>query len=205
MLDGVSTMDTGNNGQMLQINVDAIAEVEVLTQGYQAEYGRASGLQISASPRAARTSSADRSTTSSATPTGTRTRWANQQNGHPKAVSKQRDWGYTLGGPVGKPGGDNKLFFFYAHEFRPRTTGGRHQPFPRADARSSARGLLAVARQQRCAGQPDPRSVHRPAVHGGDTRGCFQDGGVLGRIPQNRLYPLGLNILNLWPLPNARA
>ena len=24
-----------------------------------------------------------------------------------------------MGGPVGKPGGNNKLFFFYSHEFRP--------------------------------------------------------------------------------------
>ena len=48
MMDGVSTMDTGNNGQMLQMNVESIAEVKVLTQGYQAEYGRSSGLQITA-------------------------------------------------------------------------------------------------------------------------------------------------------------
>jgi hypothetical protein len=26
---------------------------------------------------------------------------------------------------------------------------------------------------------------------------------VLGRIPQNCLYDTGLNILKLWPLPNA--
>ena len=48
MMDGVSTMDTGNNGQLLQMNVEAIAEVKVLTSGYQAEYGRSSGLQITA-------------------------------------------------------------------------------------------------------------------------------------------------------------
>ena len=36
-----------------------------------------------------------------------------------------------------------------------------------------------------------------------DTRGCFQDGGVLGRIPQNRVYQLGLNILKTYPAPNA--
>ena len=48
MMDGVSTMDTGNNGQLIQMNVEAIAEVKVLTQGYQAEFGRSSGLQISA-------------------------------------------------------------------------------------------------------------------------------------------------------------
>ena len=26
---------------------------------------------------------------------------------------------------------------------------------------------------------------------------------MLGRIPSNRLYQTGINILNLWPLPNA--
>ena len=47
-MDGVAIMDTGNNGQMLQTNVEAIAEVKILTSGYQAEYGRSSGLQITA-------------------------------------------------------------------------------------------------------------------------------------------------------------
>ena len=33
MMDGVSTMDTGNNGQLISMNVDSIAEVKVLTAG----------------------------------------------------------------------------------------------------------------------------------------------------------------------------
>ena len=48
VMDGVSVVDTGNNSQMLQLNVEAIAEVKVLTANYQAEYGRSSGLQITA-------------------------------------------------------------------------------------------------------------------------------------------------------------
>ena len=48
MMDGISAMDTGNNGQMLSMNIESIGEVKVLTQGYQAEYGRSSGLQITA-------------------------------------------------------------------------------------------------------------------------------------------------------------
>ena len=47
-MDGVATMDTGNNAPLLPLNVEAIAEVKVLTSNYQAEYGRASGLQITA-------------------------------------------------------------------------------------------------------------------------------------------------------------
>ena len=41
-------MDTGNNQPVLFLNLEAIAEVKVLTSGYQAEYGRASGMQITA-------------------------------------------------------------------------------------------------------------------------------------------------------------
>jgi len=48
MMDGISAMDTGNNGQMLSMNIESIGEVKILTQGYQAEYGRSSGLQITA-------------------------------------------------------------------------------------------------------------------------------------------------------------
>ena len=48
MMNGISAMDTGNNGQMLSLNIESIGEVKVLTQGYQAEYGRSSGLQITA-------------------------------------------------------------------------------------------------------------------------------------------------------------
>ena len=40
----------------------------------------------------------------------------------PDPHTDQKTLGYTLGGPVGKPGGANKLFFFYAHEYRPQTT-----------------------------------------------------------------------------------
>src|SRR2546430_1507500 len=45
MIDGISAMDTGNNGQMLHMNVDAIGEMRILPQGYQAEYDRSSGVQ----------------------------------------------------------------------------------------------------------------------------------------------------------------
>ena len=46
MMDGISAMDTGNNGQMIAMNTEAVAEVKVLTQAYQAEYGRSSGIQV---------------------------------------------------------------------------------------------------------------------------------------------------------------
>jgi hypothetical protein len=44
-------------------------------------------------------------------------------NGNPKAYLRQKDMGFTLGGPIGKPGRENnKLFFFFSDEFDPRST-----------------------------------------------------------------------------------
>jgi hypothetical protein len=36
----------------------------------------------------------------------------NIKNGDPKPKTSTKTLGYTIGGPVGKPGGDNKLVFF---------------------------------------------------------------------------------------------
>jgi hypothetical protein len=127
MIDGAVTVDTGGNQQLLQLNTDAIAEVRVLTSGYQAEFGRGSGLQISAV-----TKSGTNRFHGSAYELAQRTRWnsvpwVNQQNGTRPSVNDNDTFGFTLGGPVGRPGGTNKLFFFYAHEFRPSNSGGATQ------------------------------------------------------------------------------
>ena len=46
MLDGVSSINTGGNQPGIELNLDSIAEVKVLTNAYQAEYGRSSGIQV---------------------------------------------------------------------------------------------------------------------------------------------------------------
>src|SRR6476646_4990436 len=128
-MDGVSTMDTGSNRAIIDLNVESIAEVKVLVSNYQAEYGRSSGLQITAV-----TKSGTNRFRGSVYAVEHNSDWysnskTNQLNGDPKAVLKERDWGYSLGGPIGKPGGANKLFFFYSQEFSPRTAGNDVQRF----------------------------------------------------------------------------
>jgi hypothetical protein len=202
-MDGISTMDTGSNTALLQMNTESIAEVKLLVSGYQAEYGRSSGLQVMAVTKSGtnrfrgsfydieRNSDWDKNSKS------------NILNGLPKTPSRQRDAGYSIGGPIGKPGGNNKLFFFNAVEFRPRTGGGNQQLF---------RVPTALERQGDFSQTLDNNGNLYPFIKDPLLTGtcsaasqvaCFRDGGVLGRIPQGRLYQPGLAILNMYPMPTG--
>ncbi len=118
-VDGSSLMDNGSNATLnVYPNVDAIAETEVLTSNYGAQYGRnASGTVLSQ------------------TKSGTehfhgdvfeflRNDAFNARNYFETSVPtyKKHDYGFTVGGPlfipkVYKPA-TNKTFFFYSQEWR---------------------------------------------------------------------------------------
>jgi len=207
MMDGISAMDTGNNGQMLNMNVDAIGEVKILTQGYQAEYGRSSGLQITAVTKSGtnqfRGSAYDIQTNSDWDSNS----WVNIANGDPKPKTSTKTLGYTIGGPVGKPGGNNKLFFFYSHEYRPVTAAINNGNPLRIRVPTAAERAGDFSQTRDNTGQIF-NLIHDPLSSlpctAANTAGCFADGGVLGKIPANRLYPIGQSILNRYPLPNVQ-
>jgi Carboxypeptidase regulatory-like domain len=202
-MDGISTMDTGSNTVMLQMNTESIAEVKLLVSGYQAEYGRSSGLQVMAV-----TKSGTNQFRGSFYDVERNSDWdsnskQNVLNGLPKTVSKQRDIGYSIGGPIGKPGGRNKLFFFNSAEFRPRTAGNDQQIF-RMPTELERRGDFSQTVDVNGAPYPYIKDPQLPGACNATTQaGCFADGGVVGRIPQNRLYQPGLALLNMWPLPGG--
>ena len=148
MMDGVSTMDIASNRPTLQMNVESIGEVKVVSSSYQAEYGRSSGVQVIAV-----TKSGTNQFRGSVYDVERNSQWnansrVNVLNGDPKPSIRERDWGYSIGGPIGKPGASNRLFFFYALSSRRDRTADRLS----ASAfrlRSNGRRLLAIHRQQR--------------------------------------------------------
>ena len=189
MMDGISAMDTGNNGQMLAMNVESIAEVKVLTSGYQAEYGRSSGLQITAVTKSGTNRFAGSLYDIEDNSAWNTNSWQNTENGSAKPLGKQRTWGYSIGGPVGRPGGDNKLFFFYSHEYRPSQSGGNldRLRLPTALERQgdfsqslNNNGVLIGALKSPLTGLPYENNV----------------------IPAEELYAPGMAILNMYPMPN---
>src|SRR6478672_10798054 len=117
-IDGVTSVDTGNNGNGVTLTVDAVQEVKVMTTSYQAEYGRSAGAQISAVTKSGTQQFrgslyADRRKDDLNANT-----WLNNSKGLPKQKINQSDQGYTVGGPVGRPNGRSKLFFFVNQEFQ---------------------------------------------------------------------------------------
>ncbi len=205
MMDGISAMDTGNNGQMISMNIESIAEVKILTQGYQAEYGRSSGLQITAVSKSGsnrlRGSAYDLLTDSK----WNSTRKLTKLNGDPKPLATTKTLGYSIGGPVGKPGGHNKLFFFYSHEYVPTNNpinSGNPIRFRVPTAAERAGDFSQTLDQNGNLFN----FIKDPSINGAcnatDQTACFADGGVLGKIPANRTYALGLAILSRYPAAN---
>lgn len=201
-MDGVSTMDTGSNRAIIDLNVESIAEVKVLVSNYQAEFGRSSGLQITAV-----TKSGTNRFRGSVYDVERNSDWnansrTNMLNGDPKTVLRQREWGYSIGGPIGKPGHNNKLFFFYTQEFEPRTGGNDVTRF-RVPTLLERQGDFSQTTDNN--GNLYPY-IKNPLVNGTcsatSQAACFADGGTLGRIPASALYQTGLNILKMWPEPN---
>jgi hypothetical protein len=219
-IDGVANIDTGDNGgNMAQTNIDAVAEFKILTNAYQAEYGRAVGGQVQVV-----TKSGTQSFHGSGYWYGRRSdwnanTWTNKRAAAPPPVgsgkeialpeASRNDYGYTLGGPIYIPGVFNeerkKLFFFWSQEFQRRT-----DPVSNRDHRvpTERERMGDFSQSIDSSGNPFPYIrdwMTNLPCSASDTRGCFQDGGVIGKIPQNRLYPLGLAALNIFPLPNFLA
>ena len=207
-IDGVANIDTGDNGgNMATTSIDSVAEFKVLTNAYQAEYGRAVGGQIQVV-----TKSGTQDFSGSGYWYGRRSEWnavswMNNRNNTPVAKSSRDDRGYTVGGPVYIPGMFNeqkrKMFFFWSQEFQSRTdpTSPHVTRVPTALER-----LGDFSQSVDSGGRPWPyvRDFTTGLPCGPtDVRGCFQAGGVLGRIPGDRLYGLGLNVLNIYPAANG--
>ena len=112
---------------MATTNIDSVAEFKILTNAYQAEYGRAVGGQLQVV-----TKSGTQDYHGSGYWYGRRSGWdantyLNNRNSPvlQPAKTSRNDSGYTFGGPVSFPGFNadkKKLFFFFSQEYQRRTT-----------------------------------------------------------------------------------
>ena len=215
-LDGVGNVDTGNNGdQLATVSIDAVSEFKMLSSNYQAEYGRSSGAQISVITKSGTNEYHGSGYLYHRHDGFNANSWTNNREGLAVGLFRLNNFGYTIGGPVYLPkfgeggrgvwSGKNKLFFFVSQEFQRqlRPQGVRNVTMPTALERTGDFSLskdnngnpVFIRDYTKSGTCTSANTVASPGA-------CFIDGGVLNKIPANRLYAPGLAILNVFPLPN---
>jgi Carboxypeptidase regulatory-like domain/TonB-dependent Receptor Plug Domain len=192
-VDGITAMDTHSNGSLsFEPNMDAIAEVKILTNNYQAEYGRNSGGAIAAIIKSGTRDFHGSGYDFYRHESLNANNFFNNRTATPKQPYRYRISGYSLGGPIYIPRKFNsnrdKFFFFWSQEFTGVKTdyGAMFVNTPTAAEREGnfsksfdVNGTLIPVRDPNT-GQPFPGNI----------------------VPGNRINKTGQAILNFYPLPN---
>jgi hypothetical protein len=172
--DGVAANISAAAFTNVPLNLDAIAEVNVLLGNYQAEYGRNSGAVINVATKSGTSQFRGSAYLYKRDESFNANNFFNNELGVPRPVYRYTDIGYNLGGPIFWPGkfnkDRNKLFFFFSGEYWPISQPG--------GTRYSA-AKAQIRRRELCS--PSPISVKScPALEKWLTARCRQ---VIPPIP----------------------
>jgi hypothetical protein len=198
-VDGLNIVDEGGcSTGFVNLNMDAIGQIQVLTNGYTAENGRNNGGVISVV-----TKSGTSQLKGSGWYNGRRDRFNSNDyfrdvNNLQKPLYRINISGYSVGGPVvipglidsrDKGGTSRKLFFFASQEYtddaRPTTTSRANMP-------------TALERMGDFSQTRITNGTIQPIID--PLTGLQFPGNV---IPANRISPLGQRMLNLLPTANG--
>jgi len=204
-IDGVVGNPRGDGNKLdTPLNMDAVGEVKVLLNNYQAEYGQSAGAIINLTTKSGTQryhGSAYYYGRNEAFNAGD---WFDNNKGLARPRYRYNTYGYNLGGPVYIPGHFNtskdKLFFFFSQERWPTEAPGStqtfmmptqlerngdfSQSFDKTGKKVFVADPLLIAQGKKCSAT--------------DQTGCFP-GNV---IPANRIDPNMQKLMNILPLPN---
>lgn len=194
LLNGISNVDTGNNGdQLATISIDSVQEFRILTGVYQAEYGRSAGAQIIVQTRSGTNQFHGSGYYYRRHDSMNANAWNRNRDNQPRQLYRFQNPGYTVGGPVMIPGVferlKDKLFFFWSQEYQRQLQpeNVRRVRLPTALERT---GDFSQSLDQ--AGRVIP-SILDPV-----SRLPFAN----SRVPTNRIFAPGQALLNFFPEPN---
>jgi hypothetical protein len=222
-VDGVNNMDVGSNATLLVFpSIDSIAEFRVERNSFSAEYGQAQGAVINLITKGggnefhgslfeffrndklnANDWFANRS--GNYGPNSPEVQLGLKQVGDeitPRGQLRYNNFGGNFNGPIIK----NRVFFFWSEEWRRERRGT-----PLTSRVPTAQERLGDFSGTLTGPVPrDPLTCQRNPANGllvrdanGQPVGCQPFPG--NRIPQNRLSPAGLALMNIFPLPNNAA
>ncbi|HEX6773200.1 MAG TPA: TonB-dependent receptor, partial [Acidobacteriaceae bacterium] len=193
ILDGIDNNTFSENVQELSTqsahpSVDVIAEFNVITNPYSAEYGRAPGAAVSVNTKGGTNQIHGLAYEYLRNNYFDANDWISNHNGLTKPENNQHQFGGNFGAPILK----NRLFGFFNYEgTRIKQGVSRTATVPLPNERSgdfspataSALGLSYPTIYDPQTGQPFPNNT----------------------IPANRMDPVMAKLIALFPLPNARG
>jgi hypothetical protein len=184
-VDGANNNDVGSNRTILVFpSVDAIDEFKVHRNSYGAEFGGAAGAQVNIVTRAGTNQFHGSGYYFGRNDALASSDYFLKQAGQPKAPLSVHDFGGTFGGPIVK----DKLQFFYSEEWNREKRGITRATFV----------PTALERTGDFSG-PEIPDCSSPAPIDPLTGSLFPN----NRIPEDRLSPAGLLVMQLYPLPNT--
>ena len=202
VIDGVNVIDELGTQAQVNPNIDAVGEVQVISNGFTAENGRSNGGLIVIT-----TKSGTSSFKGSSWYNARRQEWrANEyfriKQNLAKSLYHVNIPGYSIGGPVIIPNvlPKGKVFFFASQEFtddlRPSGTSTTNYPTALERAGDFSQTFYGNANG------PGQGTLNQILDWTNTVGGVAQPfpGNV---IPANRINPLGAKMLNLLPLPNG--
>jgi hypothetical protein len=113
LLDGVENLNLFNANFGEQIPLDSVQEFRVLTNNFDAQYGRASGGVVNLTTKSGTNAFHGSAWEFNRLSAYTSNTFANAVTGAPKGVYTRNQFGYAVGGPILK----DKLFFFQSTEW----------------------------------------------------------------------------------------
>src|SRR6266849_4095783 len=137
-LDGISGNTRSGDNMETPINIDAIAEVKVLTSNYQAEYGKAAGAVINVVSKGGTQEFHGLGCYYVRNDAFNANNFFSNRQGLKRPRYRYNTLGSNIGGPIHIPGKFNtdkqKLFFFFSQEYLPNLVpnGPRNYTVPTA-------------------------------------------------------------------------
>lgn len=196
VMDGVSIVDELGSNAMVNPNIDAVGEVQVISSGFTAENGRSNGGLIVMT-----TKSGTSQFRGSAWYNARRREWNSneyfrEKQGLPKPLYHVNIPGYSIGGPIWVPGvlDKGKLFFFASQEY---TDDLRESQLVRVNYPTALERMGDFSQTYFGNANGPGEGTLQPIID--PLTGQPFPGNV---IPQERISPLGQQILGLLPMPN---
>jgi hypothetical protein len=185
-IDGVSNNDLGSSQTTpTPINMDAVGEVKVLMNNYQAEYGRTAGVQVQAITRAGTSEYHGSGYYYKRNEEFNANNFFSNRAGTPIPRYRFNTLGANLGGPAYIPHlvtRKDKLFFFYSQEYLPTSTPQNivNVTVPTQAQRNGDYSAVSTTIKDPTSGSPFPGNI----------------------IPSSRINSNGQKLLSIFPLPN---